>query len=123
MVRVNAGTVHLMAGERSAGRARRSKAALAIDPDVARAHNSLGVIAAREGRMPDAIEHWKRAAALDPRDYQTLFNLGSTLRGRGARRRRGPTSRPTCAWPRARRRRGTSRACARGWRSRRRRRT
>ena len=82
MVHVNAGTVHLMAGD--LGRARTEfDAALAIDPDLARAHNSLGVIAARENRMPDAIEHWKRAVALDPRDYQTLFNLGSTLRGQG----------------------------------------
>jgi Flp pilus assembly protein TadD len=50
---------------------------------VARAHNSLGVIAAREGRTADAIGHWKRAAALDPRDYQTLYNLGSVLRRAG----------------------------------------
>ena len=62
MVRVNAGTVHLMAGDLARARAELD-AALLIDPDVARAHNGLGVIAARENRMPDAIAHWKRAVA------------------------------------------------------------
>ena len=65
-------------------RARRSfEDALQIDPGLARAHNSLGVLAAREGRLDEAVELWKRAAALDPSDYQTLFNLGSTLRKLG----------------------------------------
>ncbi len=50
------------------------------------------------GPHAEAVERWKRAVALDPRDYQTLFNLGSELcASRAARRRRGPTSRPTCA--------------------------
>ena len=75
---VNIGTVCLMNGDLV--RARQAfEAALDIDPDVARAHNSLGVIAAREGRMPEAVERWKRAVALNPQDYQTLFNLGSEL--------------------------------------------
>jgi arylsulfatase A-like enzyme/Tfp pilus assembly protein PilF len=79
MILVNAGTVYLMAGDRV--RARQAfEAALDIDPEVARAHNSLGVIAADEGHLDEAVERWRRAVALDPRDYQTLFNLGSTLR-------------------------------------------
>jgi arylsulfatase A-like enzyme/Flp pilus assembly protein TadD len=82
MVLVNAGTVHLVAGDRT--RARQAfEAALELDGAVARAHNSLGVIAAEEGRLPEAIARWQRAAALDPADYQTLFNLGSTLRRLG----------------------------------------
>jgi arylsulfatase A-like enzyme/Flp pilus assembly protein TadD len=88
MVLVNAGTVHLMAGDRA--RARQAfEAALDIDDGLARAHNSLGVIAAGEGRLPEAIARWRKAADLDPRDYQTLFNLGATLRrmGRGAEAR------------------------------------
>jgi tetratricopeptide (TPR) repeat protein len=52
---------------------------------VARAHNSLGVIAAREGRMPEALERWKRAVALNPEDYQTLYNLGYQLWKAGRR--------------------------------------
>jgi Tfp pilus assembly protein PilF len=79
MVLVNAGTVYLMAGDRV--RARQAfEAALDIDQEVARAHNSLGVIAAEEGHVDEAVERWKRAVALDPQDYQTLFNLGTTLR-------------------------------------------
>jgi Tfp pilus assembly protein PilF len=82
MALVNAGTVHLMAGDRA--RARQAfEAALDLDPRVARAHNSLGVIAAQEGRTDEAVDRWRRAAALDPRDYQTLFNLGLVLRGQG----------------------------------------
>ena len=75
---MNVGTVHLAGGDLV--RARQAfEAALDVDPDVARAHNSLGVIAAREGHVPEAIERWKRAVALNPGDYQTLFNLGSEL--------------------------------------------
>jgi arylsulfatase A-like enzyme/Tfp pilus assembly protein PilF len=82
MVLVNAGTVYLMAGDRS--RARQAfEAALDIDDGLARAHNSLGVIAAEEGHLPEAITRWQRAVALEPDDYQTLFNLGSTLRRLG----------------------------------------
>jgi len=88
-VLVNIGTVHLLGGD--SGRARQAfEAALDVDPDLARAHNSLGVIAAREGRMPEAVERWRRAVALNPLDYQTLYNLGSYLwqSGRHAEARR-----------------------------------
>jgi len=79
MVLVNAGTVYLMAGDRV--RARQAfEAALDIDEEVARAHNGLGVIAAQEGHVDEAVERWKRAVTLNPQDYQTLFNLGTTLR-------------------------------------------
>jgi arylsulfatase A-like enzyme/Flp pilus assembly protein TadD len=79
---VNAGTVHLMAGDRL--RARQAlEAALDVDDTLARAHNGLGVLAAEEGRWPEAVERWRRAAALDPRDYQALFNLGRTLLRQG----------------------------------------
>jgi len=61
-----------------------------MDPGLARAHNSLGVLAAREGRLDEAVERWKRSATLDSSDYQTLFNLGSTLR----KLRRAPEARP-----------------------------
>jgi arylsulfatase A-like enzyme/Flp pilus assembly protein TadD len=82
MVLVNTGTVYLMAGDRM--RARQAfEAALDVDDEVPRAHNSLGVIAAEEGRLPEAIARWQKAVALDPGDYQTLFNLGATLRRMG----------------------------------------
>ena len=85
MALVNVGTVYLMGGDRT--RARQAfEAALDIDDNVARAHNSLGVIAAEEGRWPEAVGRWQRAVDLDPRDYQTLFNLGTTLRKQGQER-------------------------------------
>jgi Tfp pilus assembly protein PilF len=57
--------------------------ALALDPDVSRAHNALGVIAAETGRPDEAITHWKRAVELNPREWDTLFNLGKLLRRQG----------------------------------------
>ena len=56
---------------------------------MARAHNALGVIAAETG-APRAGDHlWKRAVALEPKEFDTLFNLGSLLvkSGRGAEAR------------------------------------
>jgi Flp pilus assembly protein TadD len=79
---VNIGTVELMSGDRVAAR-RAFEAALDVDDGLARGHNGLGVIAAREGRWDEAIARWQRAVALDPHDYQTLFNLGAALRDRG----------------------------------------
>jgi arylsulfatase A-like enzyme/Tfp pilus assembly protein PilF len=79
---VNVGTVHLMA--RDYGRAKEAfEGALALNPNMARAHNSLGVIAAETGNADEAIERWKRAVQAEPRDVDTLFNLGSLLRQRG----------------------------------------
>ncbi len=75
---VNLGTLLLMSGNRSGARQAMMEA-LAMDPGVAKAHNVLGVIEAEEGRPEEAIVHWRRAAELNPQDYQTLFNLGTTL--------------------------------------------
>lgn len=75
---VNLGTLSLMTGDR-AGARRAMTDALAIDPGVAKAHNILGVMEAQEGRPEEAIAQWRLAAELNPRDYQTLFNLGKTL--------------------------------------------
>src|SRR5262249_39667520 len=55
--KANLGTVYL--GIRDYARARTILAeSLALDPDVSRAHNALGVIAAETGRPDEAIEHW-----------------------------------------------------------------
>jgi Flp pilus assembly protein TadD len=78
MALVNAATVNLMRGDLGAAE-RAFGAALALDPALAAVHNGLGVIAARRSRDAEAVEHWRRAAAVDPGDYRTLFNLGSTL--------------------------------------------
>ena len=81
---VNLGTLALMTGDRGSARAA-LREALALDPNTAKAHNTLGVMAAQEDRLEEAIGHWRVASDLNPRDYQTLFNLGSTLDRLGRR--------------------------------------
>jgi len=82
MALVNLGTVHLMAKDYE--RARTSfDAALALEPKLSRAHNSLGVIEAQTGHTDAAIAFWKKAVELNAREYDTLYNLGQTLVGRG----------------------------------------
>ena len=67
-----------MTGDRAEARAALTEA-LSLDPGTAKAHNTLGVMSAQEGRLEEAIAHWRTASDLNPKDYQTLFNLGSTL--------------------------------------------
>ena len=79
---VHLGTVQLMA--RDEKRAREAfEAALALNPGVARAHSSLGFLAAEHGRPDEALEHWKKAIALDPRECDGLLALGELLWSRG----------------------------------------
>ncbi len=78
----NLGVLELMAGNREAARAALEHA-LELDSKIAKAENTLGVMAAQEGRPAEAIERWKRAVAINEADYQTLFNLGTTLDAAG----------------------------------------
>jgi arylsulfatase A-like enzyme/Tfp pilus assembly protein PilF len=80
--KANLGTVYLLVRDYPRARATMEEA-LALDPDVSRAHNALGVIAAETGHPDDAIDHWKRAVELNPREWDTLFNLGNLLRKQG----------------------------------------
>lgn len=75
MLLVESGTVRLMSGDRSRARGD-FEAALRINSHVARAHSSLGVVAVEEGRAVEAVEHWRAAVALDPREYEKLLALG-----------------------------------------------
>jgi arylsulfatase A-like enzyme/Tfp pilus assembly protein PilF len=62
----NLGTAHLQAKDYKAaeGSLRR---AVQLDPSLAGAYTALGVVLASTGRQPEAIDAWKRAAALgDP---------------------------------------------------------
>jgi tetratricopeptide (TPR) repeat protein len=54
---------------------RLARRALEIDPTLAKAHTTLGVALAESGRKADAIESWKRAVALDGREFDALYNL------------------------------------------------
>ncbi len=49
---------------------------LSKDPRNAQAHHRLGVIAAREGRFPDAEEHLQQARRLGRPDAELLSDLG-----------------------------------------------
>ena len=80
--KANLGTVYLMSRDYSRARILMNEA-LALDPDVARAHNALGVIAAETGSNDEAIRHWTRAVELNPREWDTVFNLGKLLRREG----------------------------------------
>jgi tetratricopeptide (TPR) repeat protein len=75
---VDAGTVYLMRGDRERA-AKAFSDALQIDPTLARAHNGLGVIDAERKTYESALAHWRRAVELEPRNYETLFNLGDLL--------------------------------------------
>ena len=88
MLLVNAGTIHLMTGDRQAARSS-FEAALRLNARVSRAHSSLAMLAAEDGRTAEAVEHWARAGALDPREYRKLAALVAMLvqggRGQEAR--------------------------------------
>jgi tetratricopeptide (TPR) repeat protein len=79
---VDIGNVHLAARQYEPAREAFAQA-LARQVDLARAHNGLGVVAAETGRLDEAVERWKKAAELDPRDWDTLYNLGRVLRRMG----------------------------------------
>ncbi len=75
---VDLGTLYLGAHEYEKARGA-LQAALELNPRVARAHNALGVVAAETGDRDQAIIHWKLAVELEPKEFDTLFNLGSLL--------------------------------------------
>jgi tetratricopeptide (TPR) repeat protein len=79
---VDIGNVHLSAREYEPAR-EAFEQALARQGDLARAHNGLGVLAAETGDLDEAIARWRTATELDPRDWDTLYNLGRALRRAG----------------------------------------
>jgi len=82
MLLVEAGTVRLMAGDQ-AGAREAFEQALLRNPDTARAHSSLGFVAAEAGRTQEALAHWRKALALDPRERTALTALVAYLRRHG----------------------------------------
>ena len=84
-VHSNLGRVYYAAGDVA-----RAKAALAraveLEPDHVRtsdAHNLLGIIAQREGRLEEAVRHYERAIALNARPAAAYTNLASVLQELG----------------------------------------
>jgi tetratricopeptide (TPR) repeat protein len=49
---------------------------LALNPDAWLAHDNLGVVLARSGRLTEAIAHYREALRLNPNYAQTQNNLG-----------------------------------------------
>jgi Flp pilus assembly protein TadD len=49
--------------------------ALEVDPALADAYNTLGVILATTGRKPLAIDSWRQAVQLDGREFDAMYNL------------------------------------------------
>lgn len=82
-VLVHVGTVHLTAGDRAAARGAFEEA-IRLNPEAARAHSSLGVLAVEDGQVDRAVEHWTAATSLDPREYESILGLGLAL-GRSGR--------------------------------------
>jgi arylsulfatase A-like enzyme/cytochrome c-type biogenesis protein CcmH/NrfG len=82
MLRVEAGTVYLMAGNRARAR-QEFEAALTLNRHVVRAYSSLGVMAAEDGRRDEAIAYWKQALEADPREAAKLVAFADFMRRNG----------------------------------------
>ena len=54
---------------------RYARQALDTDPSLPKAYTTLGVVFAESGRKSEAIDNWKRAVALDGREFDALYNL------------------------------------------------
>jgi arylsulfatase A-like enzyme/Flp pilus assembly protein TadD len=54
---------------------RYARQALDADPSLPKAYTTLGVVLAESGRKNEAIDSWKRAVALDGREFDALYNL------------------------------------------------
>ncbi len=84
MTLVQIATVHLTAGQEGEARAA-LQVALDRNPDLALAHHTLGLLAARRRDDPEAERRFRRALALEPGEADTLLNLGSLLARTGRR--------------------------------------
>jgi tetratricopeptide (TPR) repeat protein len=52
-----------------------ARKAIDLDPQLAKAHTTLGVIQAQTNRKAEAIDNWKKAVSLDPAEFDAMFNL------------------------------------------------
>lgn len=53
--------------------------ALAVTKDNAMAHTNLGMVRLMENRCREAVEHYREAARIEPRNFIWQYNLGSAL--------------------------------------------
>ncbi len=62
-----------------------ARQAIAVDPALAKAYNTLGVTLFQLGRANDAIDAWQRAVTLDGTEFDALYNLWQELARAGRR--------------------------------------
>jgi tetratricopeptide (TPR) repeat protein len=62
-----------------------ARQAVTVDPSLAGAFTTLGVILSESGRKNDAIDSWRHAVDLDPTEFDALYNLWSELAASGRR--------------------------------------
>ena len=83
------GTAYLLFADH--GRAREAfEAARALEPDMARAYDSLGLLAAVDNKPDEAARLWAQALRLAPHNPDTLLNLGTLLWREGRREEARP---------------------------------
>lgn len=52
-----------------------ARKAIDLDPQLAKAYTTMGVIQAQTNRRAEAIDNWKKAVSLDPAEFHAMFNL------------------------------------------------
>jgi tetratricopeptide (TPR) repeat protein len=81
----NRGVEHLAAGDLLDAE-REFEAVVKLSPDFAGAYGNLGVVRRRRGDVNGALDAYREALALDPRDPTVLGNLAALYRGIGLER-------------------------------------
>jgi arylsulfatase A-like enzyme/cytochrome c-type biogenesis protein CcmH/NrfG len=64
---------------------RHARKAIEVDPALADAYTTLGVVLSTTGRKEDAIDSWRRAVELDAAQFNALYNLWFELAAAGRR--------------------------------------
>ena len=54
-----------------------------MNPEAASAHVSLAVMASEDGRVEEALDHWRAAVAADPAECARLYAIAGRLWGAG----------------------------------------
>lgn len=62
-----------------------ARKSIAVDPSLADAYTTLGVVLSTSGRKPEAIDSWKRAVTLDREQFNALYDLWLELARAGRR--------------------------------------
>lgn len=81
----NRGVDHLAAGQLAQAQ-REFEAVVKLSPDFAAAYGNLGVVRRRLGDVDGALDAYRKALALDPRNPTVLANLAALYRGLGRER-------------------------------------